>query len=220
MGSMRINRYIAHATGISRRSADQAILDDRVRLNNRKPEPGADVGKNDVVTLDGAILRLPEVFHTIILNKPVGYIVSRDGQGSRTIYDLLPPEFHSLKPVGRLDKDSSGLILLTDNGALAQELTHPSRQKKKVYIVRLDKPLSGQSITAITTAVPLDDGPSRLGLKGSGISWVVTMHEGRNRQIRRTFAQLGYTVVSLHRVRFGDYALSAKQSPGDFIEVY
>src|ERR1700685_267395 len=101
---MRINRYIAHATGISRRAADQAILEDRVRLNNQTPAPGVDVGDGDVVLLDGTVLTLPEVFHTIILNKPTGYVVSRDGQGSKTVYDLLPQELHTLKPVGRLDK--------------------------------------------------------------------------------------------------------------------
>lgn len=217
---MRINRYIAHATGMSRRAADQAILEDRVRFNDTVPQPGADVGDNDVVLLDGAVIVLPEEFHTIILNKPAGYVVSRDGQGSKTIYDLLPPEFHSLKPVGRLDKDSSGLLLLTDNGELTQELTHPSHQKKKVYIAHLDKPLSQHDAMTIIAGVPLEDGISRLELKGSDTSWVVTMAEGRNRQIRRTFDHLGYTVTGLHRIRFGDYALSSKQGLGEFKEIY
>lgn len=217
---MRINRYIAHCTGISRRAADQAILDDRVRLNNQVPKPGDDVGDGDTVTLDDKPLVLPQTFRTIILNKPVGYVVSRDGQGSKTIYELLPPELDTLKPVGRLDKDSSGLLVLTDDGALAQELTHPSRQKKKVYIIKLSKPLAGTDAEAITHGVSLEDGPSRLELKGDGVSWVVSMHEGRNRQIRRTFEHLGYNVISLHRIRFGDYALSSKQKSGDYTEVY
>jgi 23S rRNA pseudouridine2605 synthase len=216
---MRINRYIAHSTGISRRTADQAIAGDRVRLNNTSPQPGADVGEHDVVTLDGNVLTLPEHFQTIVLNKPVGYVVSRDGQGSPTIYELLPPELLTLKPVGRLDKDSSGLLLLSDDGELTQALTHPSNQKKKVYIVKLDKALTNKAVQAIVVGVPLEDGPSKLELKGEGSSWVVTMHEGRNRQVRRTFAYLGYNVMSLHRIRFGDYALSSKLGPGDFIEV-
>jgi 23S rRNA pseudouridine2605 synthase len=216
---MRINRYIAHSTGISRRTADQAIADDRIRLNNTSPQPGADVGEHDVVTLDGSVLTLPEHFQTIVLNKPVGYVVSRDGQGSPTIYELLPPELLTLKPVGRLDKDSSGLLLLSDDGELTQALTHPSHQKKKVYIAKLDKALTNKALQAIVAGVPLEDGPSKLELKGEGSSWVVTMHEGRNRQVRRTFAYLGYNVMSLHRIRFGDYALSSKLGPGDFIEV-
>jgi 23S rRNA pseudouridine2605 synthase len=216
---MRINRYIAHCTGISRRTADQAIADGRVRLNDNKPQPGAEVSDSDTVTLDGTILVLPETFQTIVLNKPTGYVVSRDGQGSPTVYELLPPELLNLKPVGRLDKDSSGLLLLTDDGALAQALTHPSHRKKKVYIVLLDKPLTGRAERAIADGIELEDGESKLELKGEGSKWVVTMQEGRNRQIRRTFAHLGYTVTSLHRVRFGDYALSSKLGPGDFIEV-
>jgi 23S rRNA pseudouridine2605 synthase len=217
---MRINRFIAHATVISRRAADQAILDDRVRLNNVVPQPGADVGDDDTVTLDGTALKLPEVFRTIILNKPSGYVVSRDGQGSKTIYELLPPELHDLKPVGRLDKDSSGLLLLTDDGDLAQQLTHPSHQKKKVYIIRLDKPLTKLAVEMITEGISLEDGFSRLELKGDGTSWVVSMYEGRNRQIRRTFTHLGYYVKSLHRIRFGNYALSSKQAEGDYAEIY
>jgi 23S rRNA pseudouridine2605 synthase len=217
---MRINRYIAFATGMSRRAADQAILEDRVRLNNVVPQPGVDVGDQDSVSLDGAVLTLPEKFHTIVLNKPVGYVVSRDGQGSKTIYELLPPELHNLKPIGRLDKDSSGLLLLTDNGTLAQELTHPSRQKKKVYIVRLNKSLSEGAATSIVAGVQLDDGVSRLELKGHDTSWVVTMYEGRNRQVRRTFEYFNYMVVALHRVRFGDYVLSSKQGSGEYKEIY
>lgn len=217
---MRINRYIAHCTGMSRRAADQAIVEGRVRFNNEIPKPGTGVGDDDVVTLDGIPLALPESFQTIVFNKPVGYVVSRDGQGSKTIYELLPPELHDLKPVGRLDKDSSGLLLLTNDGNLVQELTHPSHQKKKVYIVKLDKPLTHEAAQAIAVGITLDDGPSRLELRGNDVSWVVSMHEGRNRQIRRTFGALGYTVISLHRVRFGDYTLSSKQKSGTYKEVY
>jgi 23S rRNA pseudouridine2605 synthase len=216
---MRINRYIAHSTGMSRRTADQAIADGRVRVNDTSPTPGLDISGEDSVTLDGALLTLPETYTTITLNKPVGYVVSRDGQGSKTIYELLPDELQSLKPVGRLDKDSSGLLLMTDDGALAQTLTHPSHQKEKVYVVQLSKPLAEQDVAAIEAGVNLEDGPSKLGLKGNGASWVIRMHEGRNRQIRRTFAALGYSVTSLQRVRFGDYSLSSKLSPGAYTTV-
>jgi 23S rRNA pseudouridine2605 synthase len=217
---MRINRFIAHCTGMSRRAADQAIVDGRVRFNDQVPKPGMTVGDEDVVTLDGVPLAMPESFQTIVLNKPVGYVVSRDGQGNKTVYELLPPELHDLKPIGRLDKDSSGLLLLTNDGSLAQELTHPSHEKKKVYAVKLDKPLTDEAIQAITVGVQLEDGPSKLELKGKGNSWIVSMHEGRNRQIRRTFETLGYTVSALHRIRFGDYSLSSKLSSGEYKEVY
>jgi 23S rRNA pseudouridine2605 synthase len=147
-------------------------------------------------------------------------VVSRDGQGSKTIYDLLPPDFHHLKPVGRLDKDSSGLLLLTNNGQLAQELTHPKYRKMKIYEVELDKPLTSADWQKITeVGVRLEDGVSRFELhrleKNDGLKWVVTIYEGRNRQIRRSFAVLGYTVKRLHRSHFGDYFLGDLQ-PSDF----
>src|SRR3954463_9519108 len=107
---MRINKYVALATGKSRRAADAAIGEGRVLVNGQTPSTGQGVTTDDLVTLDS--LRITPAVNTItiILNKPVGYVVSRDGQGSRTVYDLLPAKYHNLKPVGRLDKDSSGLL--------------------------------------------------------------------------------------------------------------
>lgn len=209
---MRINKFVALATGMGRRTADTVITAGRVQVNGRAPSVGQDIGATDTVTLDGTLLTVASQETTIILNKPVGYVVSRNGQGSRTIFDLLPPEYQRLKPVGRLDKDSSGLLLLTDNGRLANELTHPSHQKTKVYNVTLDKPLQPLHRQMISDmGVMLDDGISRLQLNrlsdDSNVSWIVTMHEGRNRQIRRTFKALGYTVRRLHRTTFGIYQL-------------
>jgi 23S rRNA pseudouridine2605 synthase len=148
-----------------------------------------------------------------MLNKPVGYVVSRDGQGNPIIYELLPAEYQALKPVGRLDKDSSGLLLLTNDGQLANELTHPRYAKTKVYEIALDKglePLHQQMIN--DHGIELEDGNSRLQLEKldeQGKAWRVTMSEGRNRQIRRTFAALGYEVINLRRVQFGAHALGA-----------
>ena len=139
---MRINKYVASATGLSRRVADKAIEQGNVLVNGQKATPGHDVTDQDVVTLSGKTLSPPANIQTIIFNKPTGYVVSRDGQGNRTIYELLPPELRHLKPVGRLDKDSSGLLLLTNDGQLAQELTHPRYQKTKIYEVRVSQPLA------------------------------------------------------------------------------
>ncbi len=206
---MRLNQFIAHASGLSRRAADQAIADNRVTVNEHRAYIGQTVQLNDVVTLDGQVLNLPESHTTIMLNKPPGYVCSREGQGSKTIYKLLPEKYHSLKPVGRLDKNSSGLLLLTDDGELANRLTHPSFKKEKVYEVKLDKEVSKADFEQITKrGVELDDGPSRFKLvKISGSEWKVIMSEGRNRQIRRTFQALGYAVSRLHRTSLGDYAL-------------
>ena len=108
---MRLNKYIALSTGLSRRAADDAIYRNRVTVNGGTPSVGQQIGDGDSVTLDGAAITPPVNTLTVILNKPVGYVCSREGQGNRTLYDLLPPELAILKPVGRLDKDSSSLIL-------------------------------------------------------------------------------------------------------------
>lgn len=205
---MRINKFVAAASGLSRRAADSAIEGGRVLVNGSLPKLGQTVGDIDVVFLDGKQLSEPQKPITVMLNKPVGYVASRDGQGSKTVYDLLPAEYHSLKPVGRLDKDSSGLLLLTNDGAMAHQLTHPSFGKQKLYIATLDKPLSDADRSELEYGVRVEDYTSRLGLSPlSGNDWQVKMSEGKNRQIRRTFAALNYTVTKLHRTNFGDYSL-------------
>lgn len=214
---MRINKYVAQATGLSRRAADAAIAEGRVLVNGQKPGPGDDITDTDRVTLDNRAITPEGKTLTVMLNKPAGFVVSRNGQGSQTIYDILPAEYHHLKPIGRLDKNSSGLLLLTNDGQLAHELTHPSRQKIKRYEVTLDKslmPLHRQIIA--DHGIELEDGNSKLQLErqneGSETDWIVTMHEGRNRQIRRTFAALGYDITRLHRTHFGPYALGVLPS--------
>jgi 23S rRNA pseudouridine2605 synthase len=205
---MRINVFIAKATGLSRRAADQAVEDGRVSVNGAPARTGAQVLEKDRITLDGKPLSTPEKTTTIMFNKPAGFVVSRDGQGSQTIYDLLPAEHRNLKPIGRLDKDSSGLLLLTNDGQLANQLTHPRYHKTKIYEVELDKPLSPEDRQAVERGVKLSDGLSKLQIKNrNGVLFTVTMSEGRNRQIRRTFAARGYTVVKLHRTHFGDHKL-------------
>lgn len=209
---MRINRFVALASGCSRRQADALIAEGRVSLNGRTAIAGNEVKPNDTVTLDGKSLHVPVQHVTLLLNKPAGYVTSRRGQGSRTVYDLLPKRLHGLKPVGRLDKESSGLLLMTTDGNLAYRLTHPSFQKPKVYEVTLDKPLTPADRERLEAGTTLDDGLSRLQLHGSGRRWTVRLHEGRNRQIRRTFAAAGYRVMSLNRRQFGDYTLGSLPS--------
>lgn len=211
---MRINRFLAVATGISRRSADTAVEQGQVSVNGKTAVIGQAVSEQDVVVYRGQTIRVSDDAYTqtIMLNKPVGYVCSRNGQGSHTIYELLPERLQQLKPVGRLDKNSSGLLLLTNDGSLAHQLTHPSFLKIKQYDIVLDKELSPLHRQMIADyGVQLDDGPSRFQLDhkadGNETTWQVSMHEGRNRQIRRTFAALGYTVIELHRTKFGPYEL-------------
>jgi 23S rRNA pseudouridine2605 synthase len=220
---MRINKFVALATGLSRRASDQAVADGRVMINGAQAELGSDVTSHDQVMLDGTVITLPSQTLTIALNKPAGFVVSRAGQGSRTIYDLLPPELRALKPIGRLDKDSSGLLLLTNDGDLANELTHPSRHKRKMYQITLDQPLQPLHRQLISEhGIELEDGTSKLILErqheGNDHEWLVIMHEGRNRQIRRTFAALGYNVTRLHRTHFGQFELGTIRS-GSYIKL-
>lgn len=224
---MRINQYIAHATGISRRAADTLVASGRVSVNGEQPSSGQNITDLDSVLVDGKEITKPASHTTIMLHKPTGYVCSRDGQGSKTIYELLPPELSHLKPIGRLDKDTSGLLLLTTDGALTQQLTHPSFRKQKVYHVLLSKPLRKQDFEKITASgVDIDDGkPSTFELRRISPktrrpfqaerdftphkSWQATLREGRNRQIRKTFEQLGYSIIKLHRTTFDTYQLGS-----------
>lgn len=210
---MRINRYIALATGVSRRAADRLIAQKEITINKRQAVVGAEVSSGDDVALNGQQLSLPQKTVTVMLNKPAGFVCSRRSQGSQTIYELLPKRFHDLKTVGRLDKDSSGLILLTNDGRLTQELTHPGYGKDKIYEVTLNKPLAEKDRQAVERGVVLSDGLSKLKLGTKDYKlWAVTMSEGRNRQIRRTFLALGYEVKKLHRTHFGPYHLDGLKS--------
>lgn len=220
---MRINKFVARATGTSRREADEWIAKGLVALNGQSAEMGQRVAESDQVTLRGQELNLASNFIYLMLNKPTGYVCSRRRQGETpTIYELLPHKYRSLKPVGRLDKDSSGLILMTDDGDFAHRMTHPKFHKIKVYEVELDKPLEPLHQQMISDhGVQLEDGisqflvsshdtyspKSKIQNLSSSNTYKVTMSEGRNRQIRRTFAALGYTVIKLHRTHFGNYTL-------------
>ncbi len=194
---------------MSRRAADDAIAKGRVLINEAVALNGQQVLENDVVRLDGALVSTPKENLTIALHKPVGYVCSRNGQGSRTIYDLLPKDLHNLKPVGRLDKDSSGLILLTNDGEAAHEMTHPSFQKTKIYHVTLDKPLAVEDKIRLSSGVKVENYISHLGVSElNNGGYRIEMTEGKNRQIRKTFSSLGYRVTTLHRTHFGIYSLA------------
>ncbi len=215
--AMRLNKYLAAGSSLSRRKADEAIAAGHVTVNGQPATQGYDVQLSDAVALDGRAITPAVKSTTIMLNKPPGYVVSRDGQGAETIYSLLPSEYWALNPIGRLDKYSSGLLLLTSDGQLAQGLTHPSHQKIKIYEMLLDKPLQPLHHQMITDhGLQLEDGLSKLQLErrreGDDQAWLVTMHEGRNRQIRRTFEALGYRVTHLHRTTFGPYSLGSLAS--------
>jgi 23S rRNA pseudouridine2605 synthase len=217
----RLNKYLALNLGISRREADNLIAANKVTINDIVATLGARFNDGDTIQVAGKPIEGTQALEYIALNKPTGYVSSRKQQGDNpTIYSLLPPKYHHLKPVGRLDKDSSGIMLLTNDGDFAYQMTHPKFYKVKKYTVTLSKdlePLHHQMINDI--GVTLEDGVSKLSLEKQddkdASKWIVTMSEGRNRQIRRTFGSLGYTVLKLHRTNFGNYAVGDIK-PGEF----
>lgn len=216
---MRINKFLAQSSGLSRRAADQVISTGRVLINDRIATLGDAVEASDEVFLDGQKQSVSQKIY-IALYKPIGFITSRRPQGnSRSVYDLLPDEMRQLRYAGRLDKDTSGLLILTNDGDFIQEATHPSKEKIKEYEVELNKPLAPEDARKVEKGVELADGASRLSIFAiSGARLSVRLSEGRNRQIRRTFQALGYDVVMLHRTRFGKLTLQGL-SEGEWLKI-
>ncbi len=222
--TLRLNKHLALQLGISRRESDLLIERRNVTVNGTVATLGARFQEGDTIAIKGKPLAGPVAYQYLALNKPAGYVCSRRAQGdSPTVYELLPLEYHTLKLVGRLDRDSSGLILLTNDGDFAFKQTHPKFLKTKIYNVRLDSdlaPLHQQMISDY--GVQLEDGVSKFTLErlrdDSRKEWKITMKEGRNRQIRRTFLSLGYGVKKLHRTNFGNYSIG-DMKPGEFTVV-
>lgn len=207
---MRLNRYIAQYSGYSRRKADELIEQKRVVVNREVANLGTQVGDNDSVIIDGKkVVPIKRETTVVLLNKPVGFVCSLDGQGAPTVYDLLQNRMQDLKIAGRLDKDSSGLVVLTNDGQLLNQLTHPSNDNEKVYQVTLSKPLEDGAIANFAKGVDIgDERVSKLEvLPLKNFTYEVRIHEGRNRQIRRSFEALGYNVIALHRTHLGPYSL-------------
>lgn len=212
---MRLNRWLAVCGVASRRKADEMIAAGRVRLNGLVvTELGTQVEpRTDRVAVDDREIEAAEPTVHLLLNKPVGIITTvRDPGGRPTVLDLVPKDLGRLYPVGRLDFDSAGLLLLTNDGKLAHRLTHPRYGVEKVYRARLDRPVSAADLERIRKGVELDDGPTapttaRVSDSGRPEVVEVALHEGRNRQVRRVFEQLGYQVLALVRIRFGGLIL-------------
>lgn len=221
----RLNKFLALQLGISRRQADELIEKGRISINGKTAQLGERFKAGDEIKLGEKIIsKTREEKKYVIFNKPRGYVCSRKKQGeNETIYAILPKEFSVLKPVGRLDKDSSGILLLTNDGDFAFQMTHPKFRKVKEYLISLDTPLQPIHQQMIADfGINLPDGKSQLGLErldDSRKNWKVIMSEGRNRQIRRTFSAIGYEVEELHRTVFGSYILPKDLNFGDFRKI-
>jgi len=209
---MRLAKYLAHAGVASRRSAEALIAAGRVSVDGRPvTDPARDVDERSRVLFDGRPLAGPEPRVLYAVHKPVGVLSSaRDERGRRTVMELVPAGGVRLYPVGRLDRDSSGLMLLTNDGQLANRLTHPRFEVPKTYRVRLGgRPIAQAALQALREGVELDDGPTapaRVRRVGEH-AIELTIREGRNRQVRRMCAAVGHPVLELQRTRFGPLRL-------------
>lgn len=221
----RINRYLATCGICSRREADRWIEAGRVSLNGEKvTQPGVKIGKRDILTVDGKVVT-PALNNTYILyNKPRGLLCSRkDARGRPLIYDHLDIPAN-VQSIGRLDMDSEGLLILTDNGKLAQELIHPGAKIPRQYRVRITSQLSLESLEALRNGgVDMGDGdvsdPWDISVDSEtrGHSWItVTIHRGRYREVRRTLEACGHEVRRLIRTRFGPICLDPEMPAGSW----
>lgn len=215
---IRINKRLVELGLVdSRRKADKLIASAQVTINGEIAKIGGVVSYKDSIKLDGKSGKLRNDI-TLLFNKPKGYICSHDKQGDvPTIFSILPKKFESLKIAGRLDKDSQGLVILSSNGKLINQLSHPSQDKLKTYVVNINKPLEPTDKKRLSSGVILTDGISTfIGLKSITKQQLrFSLTEGRNRQIRRTLSQLGYKVTKLQRIGIGDYKLESITS-GDY----
>jgi 23S rRNA pseudouridine2605 synthase len=209
---VRLAKYLAHAGVASRRSAETVIAAGRVSVDGALvTDPAHDVDEHGRVTLDGRPLEGPEPRALYALHKPVGVLsTARDTHGRKTVLDLVPVRGLRLYPVGRLDADSSGLILLTNDGELANRLTHPRFQVPKTYRAKLaGPPVSDRALHALRNGVTLEDGPTATARvrRVNQHTIELTIHEGRNRQVRRMCKAVGHPVTELIRTSFGPLAL-------------
>ena len=207
---MRLNRYLALCGLGSRRACEEVILGGSVRINGRPVrELSTVVGPDDTVVARGRVVR-PAQSRYLVLHKPSGCLSSRQSQGGKpTVYDLIPRDAGNLPHVGRLDAESEGLLLLSNDGALAQAITHPSRHVEKEYEVILDRSFDPALTAKLLKGVYLEEGRAKAAhvhIEG-GNKLRVVLTQGINRQIRRMFAALGYKVKRLTRTRLGPLKL-------------
>jgi len=205
---MPLNKFIAHCGVCSRRDAAEWVKLGKVKVNNETiTEPGHKLSAKDEVRVNGKKIFLAKNLVYILLNKPKDYITTTDDpQKRKTVLDLIKIK-ERIYPVGRLDRNTSGVLLLTNDGELSQKLTHPSNEIKKIYAVTLDKPLEKKDFDNILKGVVLEDGPASVDKLAYAdtkdkTQLGVEIHSGRNRIVRRIFEHLGYDVKNLDRVMF------------------
>ncbi len=209
---IRLNKYLSNAGIASRRKADDLIKKGQVKVNgNVVTELGMQISKGDRVEYNGKKIN-PEPFVYILMNKPKNTITTtKDTAGRKTVVDIIKNKVREqVHPVGRLDRDTTGVLLLTNDGELTQKLTHPAYNKKKIYNATLDKPITSKDIAKLTEG--FDPGDGKMFFDAVAVldptnkkELGIEIHSGRNRIVRRMFEHLGYTVVKLDRVYFAGF---------------
>lgn len=206
---LRLNKFIANAGVCSRRDADVLIAEGKIKVNGKViSELGFKVKRTDDIVYQGKSLSA-ETLRYVLLNKPTDFITTTDDpQGRKTVMNLIKTACQErIFPVGRLDRNTTGLLLFTNDGDLAKKLTHPSHQIKKIYQVTIDKPISNEHFDNILKGVPLDDGVANVTeiavISDDRLMLGIEIHIGKNRIVRRIFEHFGYNVVKLDRVMFG-----------------
>ena len=216
---MRLNAYLARAGVASRRAADELIKDGRVLVNGEPGQLNTFVGAHDRVEVDGKLVAKQKLAH-LLLHKPAGVVTTAsDPQGRRTVVELVPRE-PRVVPVGRLDADTTGALLLTNDGQLAHRLAHPRYEVEKVYEAELESEPTNEALRALAEGVALDDGrtaPAKARRLGPRLI-ELSIHEGRKHQVKRMCVAVGYPVVRLHRSRYAELDLSGL-APGEWREL-
>lgn len=213
---MRLQKFLARAGAASRRGSEDLMTAGRVSVNGQVvTELGAKVDPAvDVVEVDGTVVSLENECAYLALNKPAGVITTMDDpQGRPTVADLVTLKNHpGLFPVGRLDRDTTGLLLFTTDGELGHRLLHPRHKVPKLYRAIVDGAVTDADLDPLRAGIPLDDGPTapaivQLGSSGNHSEVDITIREGRKRQVRRMFSAIGHPVIELHRLSFGPVEL-------------
>lgn len=214
---MRLQKYLAMSGVASRRASEKLIAEGHVAVNGVTiTEMGVQVSERDQVTVDGNLVHLEEEKHYLAYYKPMGEVTTvSDPEGRATVMDKFREYPVRLYPVGRLDYDSEGLLLLTNDGEMMQHLLHPSHEVEKQYLVKVSNRVSSEALHQLTAGVQLDDGRMTSPAKVRLIRYeafdsvvLISIHEGRYRQVRRMFQAVGHDVVSLRRVGFGPIYLN------------
>ena len=210
-------KALTEAGAGSRRRMAEAIKQGKVKVNDRTAESFTQPvdTENDLITFNGKVVDIkPDATICLVLNKPAGVVSTvSDEKGRRTVLDVLPAPYKKLRlyPVGRLDIDTTGLLLLTNDGDLTYRLTHPRFEHEKEYLVRIKGRLTAEEKTRLERGVLLEDGmthPARLkGISAAPFNYSITIHEGRKRQVRRMFERLGHPLLALKRERIGGLRL-------------